>query len=283
MRVLVVGATGRLSRPVTLRLREEGYDVRVLTRYPQRCNDLRRVDIEVAAGDLAQPATLAPVFANCDIVYIGLRAYGEIHDEPLELMAVKQVLESARTAGVQRIAYLSHAGKENGNDIHAAARVRRACERMIEQSGLTFTIFRVTHFMESLPSFVRGPVAEVMGRQSQRYHYVAVDDVARMLAQAFSEPEVNNRTVTVFGPDAYTLHDALRIYLDHVHRGMEIKTRPLALLRAVARLTGNRELRAATDQFASFADLGEEGDPRVANELLGKPSITLTEWSKRRA
>ena len=68
-RVLVTGATGLIGRPLVASLVADGVAVRVLTRgggaLPPEWGDL----VEVARGDLADAASLAPAVDGCDVVY----------------------------------------------------------------------------------------------------------------------------------------------------------------------------------------------------------------------
>ena len=59
MKVLVVGATGALGRPVVQGLRARGVEVRALNRHPEQAANLAALGAEVVAGDLTDPASLA--------------------------------------------------------------------------------------------------------------------------------------------------------------------------------------------------------------------------------
>lgn len=279
-RVLFAGATGPLGKPVALHLQEAGFQVRALARRAANRGDLERYGIELVRGEVAERHALPALMKSCDAVYISLRGANDVaSSDESEVRGVGNLAWAARECGVERIAYLSAAGRAAGNEQHSAVRITTRCERALRDSGVAYTIFRATHFMESLPMFIRGAAAEVLGRQPHRYHYVAVEDYARMVATALNEPRAANQAFTIFGPKAYTMHEALRIYLAHTHPGMPIRNSPLPLLRLVARLTGNRDLRFATELFSAFAALGEEGDPAPANALLGAPPTTLEQWS----
>ncbi len=281
-RVLVAGATGRLGKPVALQLQSSGFSVRALTRDPERGGDLRAQGLEVVRGDVSARETLDDACRGCDAVYISLRGSDDVNSyEKSEVAGVRNLVRAAHQAGVQRIAYISGAGRIAGNEHHFAVRVKTACEESLRSGGVPYTIFRATHFMESLPLFVRGMTAQVLGRQPHKYHYIAAADYARMVSRSLQVDEAANQTFTIFGPQPFTMHEALKVYLAHTHPGMPIKNPPLPLLRVIARLTGNKGLLFATQLFAAFAALGEEGDPEPANRLLGAPQTTLEDWARQ--
>jgi hypothetical protein len=53
---------------------------------------------------------------------------------------------------------------------------------------------------------------------------------------------------------------------------------PYWLLRLVARLSGNAELRAGLNMVSYLEEVGERGDPAEANAILGAPQVTLEQW-----
>lgn len=282
MRILVVGATGMLGAPVAQRLAAEGFAVRALVRDAHAARARLDSAIEAVTGDVTRPETLAPALEGCDGLYVSLRGRNDVASyEAIEVNGVRNLAAAAaRTGRVQRLIYISGAGRTAGNERHFPVRIKAAAEAAIRASGVPFTILRATHFMESLPLFVRGRRATVLGRQPHRYHYLAAADYARMVAQAFREPRAAGRTLTALGPAAYTMAEALAVFTRSALSGVQVDSLPLPLARLIARLTGNRDLRFAAELFAAFAAIGEEGDAAEANALLGAPAIELEQWCR---
>jgi uncharacterized protein YbjT (DUF2867 family) len=281
MRVAIVGASGMLGAPVGRRLVADGYEVQALARDPSRVP--AGAAGSVVQADVTQPATLEPALRGCDALYVSLRGRLDAGSyETHEVQGVRNLVAAARRAGVSRIAYISGCGRSEGNEKHFPVRVKQACEQVLQQGGVDWTILRPTHFMESLPLFVRDGRAAVIGRQPHRYHYLAASDYAASVSRALREPGAANRTFTLLGPQPYTMHEALAVYLRHVAPGMKAGTLPLPLARVIAALTGNAELRFATELFAAFAAMGEEGSSAEADALLGRATTTLEDWCRSR-
>ena len=133
--------------------------------------------------------------------------------------------------------------------------------------------------MEMLARFVRNGSAMVFGKPLRRWHFVSVAEFARMVVESYRRPEAVHKRLYVHGPQALTVLEALQSYCRVLHP--EIKTfrrMPYWLLRLIAWLSGNGELRAGVDMVSYLERVGERGDPAEANAILGAPRVTLDEW-----
>jgi len=109
---LVTGASGFLGWHVARLLIERGYPVRALVRPASK---LRELDAEPVRGDLRDPASLARAVAGCGLVFHVAADYrlwakdpGELYQSNVE--GTRNVLEAARSAGVERVVYTSTVG-----------------------------------------------------------------------------------------------------------------------------------------------------------------------------
>jgi uncharacterized protein YbjT (DUF2867 family) len=201
-------------------------------------------------------------------------------DPDLERRGTANVTEAARRANVTRLTYLSGASVFSENCWYAGTRVKFEAEAAIRAAGVPYTIFKATYFMESLPRFVQGKRALLIGKQPFPWHWLAAEDYARMVATAYATPSAANQALFVYGPQALLIRDALQIYCRIAHPDASLTSMPIWLTKIMARLGNRKELRAALPFFAYCEKVGEGGDPSEANALLGAPAITLEQWSK---
>lgn len=284
MKVLVAGGTGMLGFPVVRQLLAQGAQVRVLTRQPDRHPDLCATAAEIAIGDVTDRSTLSAAMRGCEALHISLRGANDPASyEAVENRGVDALLVAARAHGVRHVTYLSGAGRVAGSESLLPVATKMRAEALVRGSGMAYTIFRATHFMESLDLFIRNGSASIIGSQPHRYHYLAADDFASMVRRAFERPPDKGRVLYAFGPERFTMREALQQYLAALHPDYRIRTLPLPMAKIIAKITGNRDLRFAALLFEGFAAIGEEGDPREANELLGAPQTRLRSWLLRRA
>jgi NADH dehydrogenase len=281
-RILVVGATGMLGKPVADRLADAGFTVRVLSRTPERARALFPASVEVVAGDVADPAALDRALADCAGVHINLKGGPTAAEyDRIEHQGTRTVAQAARRAGVQRLTYLS-SYTIGANTAHSPeSRAKALAETAIRASGVPYTIFRATWFMETLPQFVQGRSAIMLGRQPNPLHWLAAADYAAMVARSYAATSAHNQVFYIYGPEPLTMRAALQRYLDAQTPHVPIRTLPLRLSAALARVTRNSDLSDLTTLMAYYNRNGETGDPGPAQALLGRATTTLDDWLRQ--
>ena len=115
MRALVTGGTGFVGSQVVRALVEDGVDVRVLARSGSDRRALADLPVEVATGDLADPASLKAPLQGVEVLYHVAADYRLWAPDPAVLYRVnvggtRALLLAAGAAGVSRIVYTSSVG-----------------------------------------------------------------------------------------------------------------------------------------------------------------------------
>jgi dihydroflavonol-4-reductase len=110
--VLVTGATGFIGWHVARKLIERGHTVRALTRPGSQ---VRELPVEAVTGDLRDRASLDAAVAGCGSVFHVAADYRLWAKDPAELYrsnvdGTRNMLEAARSAGVERFVYTSTVG-----------------------------------------------------------------------------------------------------------------------------------------------------------------------------
>jgi uncharacterized protein YbjT (DUF2867 family) len=275
--ILVIGGTGMLGQPVVRSLQAAGYTVKVLSRNPDKARSIIGDDVEVIKGDVEDVNSLGAALRGCDGVHVNLNGG---FDTDLERRGALNVAQAAKRAGCARLTYLSGASVFAENCWYAGTRARFEAEAAIRASGVPYTIFKATYFMESLHRLVRGNRALLIGKQPFLWHWVAASDYARMVTNAFAMAGAANKSLFVYGPQALTMRDALLAFCRIAHPTTRLMSLPIWLAAMIARLGNRQELQAALPFFAYCGKVSEGGDPTEANTLLGAPTTTLEEWSQ---
>lgn len=190
--VLVTGGTGTLGRVLVARLRADGHEVRVLSR---RSGGY--------VGDLTTGAGVAQAVDGTDVV---------VHcaSNPRHDVAGTRNLLAAATG--QHIVYVSIVGV----DAIPLGYYRRklACERLVEESGLPWTVQRATQFHDLLATMAGAlawaPVVPALSGVS--FQPCDVRDLAARLADLATGPPLR-RAPDFGGPAVHSATALMRMYL----------------------------------------------------------------------
>ncbi len=282
-RILVVGGTGMLGEPVARQLQTDGFDVRILSRSPKQARAKFGADFEIYEGDIQDGVSLSRALEGCAGVHVNLKGGPTPEDyDRIEYQGTRAVARAAKQAQVRQITYLSGYTIQEKNALSPSTIAKFKAEQAVRASGIPYTIFRATWFVESLPDFVQGKWGLVIGKQAHRLHWLAASDYARMVSRSYQTPGALNKELYIYGPQAFTMAEALKTYCGIVDPLVRVATIPIWLLSLLGRITFNVELRSIAELLAYYDKIGEEGDPREANELLGAPATTLQQWCEGR-
>jgi dihydroflavonol-4-reductase len=112
MRVLVTGGTGFVGGAIVRELARRGERVRVLARPSSRTEHLERLGVEIARGDILDPASVRAAIDGCKRVFHAAAIYEFGLDDDGALMrtdveGTRNVLEAALEAGAEKVVYTS--------------------------------------------------------------------------------------------------------------------------------------------------------------------------------
>jgi uncharacterized protein YbjT (DUF2867 family) len=219
-KILVVGATGALGRPVVELLRARGVAVRALNRHPAQAADLAARGAEVAAGDLTDPASLERACAGVTRVLAaahGLLGRGRWRSEAVDDAGHRALIAAARAAGVRRFVYTSAYGAGADHPIDFL-RTKHAIERVVEASGLDAVILRPTAFMEHHAHNFNGKAvlekgkAQLIGPGKKPRNFVCAADVARFALRALLEDPPPFRRLDIGGHGQHSNAEVAALY-----------------------------------------------------------------------
>ena len=218
MTVLVTGGTGFIGPHVVHALRARETPVRALVRNPARATRLTAWGVELATGDVTDPAS---VRAACEGVDTLVHLVAIIRGRPADFERVmakgtRNVVAAAQEAGVRRFVLASALGlDERSKDAVPYYAAKWQMERAVRASELEHVIFRPSFVFGRdggvLPTFVRlaryAPVTPIVGPGRQRLQPIWVEDLADYYALAVTEQAATNLTFELGGPDAVSWND----------------------------------------------------------------------------
>jgi uncharacterized protein YbjT (DUF2867 family) len=184
--ILVLGGTGKTGRRVASLLADKGVPVRIGSRSAAPAFDWN--------DEVGWDACLEDVQA----VYI---TYAPDLAVPGATDAIAALVGRARRQGVRRLVLLSGRGEAEA----------QACERIVQESGLAWTIVRASWFNQNFSEgafldMVRaGAITLPAGDTPEPF--VDVDDIAEVAAAALTEPGHDGEVYEVTGPRLMTFAD----------------------------------------------------------------------------
>lgn len=214
-KIVVIGATGMLGIPVTVALLEAGFEVTALARKPHEARRVLPAATQILAADVRDEASLRRGLDGQDALYLNLSVAptergGDFHTEQ---QGLEHILAAARSAGIKRIGYLSAMIHDSPRRWWVLEVWRNAIAR-IKGSGIPYTIFYPTNFMETLPQrHMLGRTFVMTGWSRNRNYWIAGRDFGRQVARSFAIPEAANREYVVQGPEPMTYNEAARRYV----------------------------------------------------------------------
>ncbi|HKS79751.1 MAG TPA: NAD(P)H-binding protein [Gaiellaceae bacterium] len=294
MTVLVTGGTGFVGPHVVHALRASETPVRALVRDPAHAGRLTSWGVDLAAGDVTDPASLQ---AACEGVDAVIHLVAIIKGAPADFERVmaegtRNVVVAAQAAGVRRFVLASALGlDERTKDAVPYFAAKWEMERAVRESGLEHVIFRPSFVFGReggvLPTFVRlarlAPVTPIIGPGTQRLQPIWVEDLAEYYARALVEPAAANRTFDLGGPEAVSWNE----FWERLKRVLGVRRPslhvPFGAMRLQATLTERLPGAPVTRDQLTMLALGDNvvTDANAAVETFQLPLVPLDEQLRR--
>ena len=266
---LVVGATGQLGAVVVRKLRVRGMRVRALVRPDSKADHLASLAVEVVIGDLRDPGSLAAACDGADyVIATANSAIPRKASDRLDIVegqGYRDLIDAAFRCGVRQFLYTSVIPTPHDTKV-PLFRAKRATERYLQASGLTFTIVRAAAFMDisfamlgsdlplrhaEAPSIERpfwftqrffkgvrnsiaGGRAVVGGNGRVQHSFIAINDVAEYLVRSIGSPLARNRVLEAGGPESLSQLDVVKVYERLLGRAVKVSKTPAFVFRLVA-------------------------------------------------
>jgi uncharacterized protein YbjT (DUF2867 family) len=209
MKIVIIGGTGLIGSKTTVILRRGGHEV-------------------IAASPSSGVNTITGEGVKEAVT--GAQAVVDLANSPsFEDMAVleffqtsgRHLLAAEAPAGVRHHIALSIVGTDRTPD-NGYFRAKVAQEKLIEASGVPYTIIRSTQFMEFLPGIAQEATKGNIVRVSPGlFQPIAADDVAAFVADVALAPP-RNGIVEIAGPERAPFNEIVARYLKAVGDPREV-------------------------------------------------------------
>ena len=280
-KIAIIGATGMLGIPVTIALLDAGFAVTARARKPDEAKRMLPAATRIVAADARDEASLKRGLAGQDALYLSLSVApserrGDFHTEQ---QGLEHILAAAREAGIKRIGYLSAMVQDTQKSGWWVLDVWRSALLRIKSSGIPYTIFYPSNFMETLPQrHMMGGVFVMTGRSPHPNYWIAGRDFGRQVARSFALPAAANREYFVQGPEPMTYVEAARRFAHAAAGRPRIVRLPLSLIRLAGVVSHPMRFNARI--MRTVLRYPEVFKAEDTWRELGEPTTTIEEFAR---
>jgi uncharacterized protein YbjT (DUF2867 family) len=248
--LLLTGATGQIGSALLDRLLAEGTPVRCLVRDPRRLG-ARRVRVQIALGDLADPPSFRNAMRGVDTVVhlaASIRDQRRGSIEELNGIATWRMVQAAERAGVERFLFCSALGASTHHRVRFF-RAKALAERAVREAQMRTVVFSPSivyapgdQWLTLLERLALLPVMPISGRGRALYEPIWAQDAADCVLAALHGSWESSQYFELAGPHTLSHTDIVRLVLRSlerrrllVHVPTPIVSRALRLLESAAR------------------------------------------------
>jgi NAD(P)H dehydrogenase (quinone) len=206
--ILITGATGQLGTAVitTLLKSVPPEQISVLTRNEEKHKAFQEKGFRPCLGSYDNIDALEKAMEGVDMVL--LISSGDQGDRMQEH---KNVVDSAREAGVNHIAYTSRCLRDKNSLANKLMVEHFQTEDYIFSSGLNYTIFRNALYMDAIPQFIGGKAALERGiflpAGDGKVAFALRSEMGEAMAIVLGQAPAENRIYNFTGNEAYSFDD----------------------------------------------------------------------------
>jgi uncharacterized protein YbjT (DUF2867 family) len=272
--LLLTGATGQVGSALLDRLLAEGTPVRCLVRDPRRLG-ARRVRVQIALGDLADPPSFRNAMRGVDTVVhlaASIRDQRRGSIEELNGIATWRMVQAAERAGVERFLFCSALGASTHHRVRFF-RAKALAERAVQEARMRTIVLSPSivyapgdQWLTLLERLALLPVMPVSGRGRALYEPIWVQDAADCVLGALrslrEEPAASSGSADtppasaapapsfeLAGPQTLSHTDIVRLVLRSLNRRRLLVHVPAPIVSRALRLL---ESAARTRAFATW-------------------------------
>lgn len=245
--ILVIGATGQLGTAVVRRLTAAGQPVRAFVRRGSRHEHLRGPGVDLAFGDLREPASVDTACRGARVVIATANAVvpeGRSSFASVEGQGYATLIDACQRHRIDQFIFVSTPITPHDEAV-PVFRYKRLNELRLQASGLSYTVLQSSLFMDDwfafigdasaargaeaatihrrywfLQAFMRAVgglidkrgIALIPGSRRVRHAFIALDDVAEFLVRSVGRDDMRRAICQIGGPQVLAWDEVIEIY-----------------------------------------------------------------------
>ena len=274
-KILVTGATGNVGSQVVQQLIAAGITPRVAVRSLKKADTLKQAGAEPVEMDL-DTATVQPAFEGVDKVFL----VSPFVPNMVQLAAL--LVEAAKKANLKQVVRLS-ALSQPGTTL---SKWHGDVEKMIEDSGISFTFLRLNGFMQnfvnSMADTIKTQNAFYMPIGDGKVSLVDTRDLAAVAVAALTNNGHENKSYDITGSEALSNHQAAAIFSQVLGRTINYVDIPEDAARQGMQNAGMPDVivNALLELYASYKAGQAATVSPVVEQVTGKKPISFEQFAR---
>lgn len=248
--ILVTGATGQLGGAVIRQLlhRMPANQLIAFVRDENKAAHLVEQGVTIRVGTYDDGNSLDSAMKGVETVLLIAGT-----DEEKRVQQHQNVVDAAKKAGIQRIAYTSRALKDRSTLVNQLMDAHFQTEDYIRASGLLYTLFQNILYMDAIPQFIGGDAVFEWGiyvpAGQGKVAFALRSEMGEAIANALVTKPNGNVTYQFTGSESYSFYD---------------------IAAALTALSGKSVIYTPAESVAFESNLKERGLPDVvARRITG--------------
>ena len=275
-KIAVTGVTGNLGGMVSRLCKENGIKVRNLARNKEKAEKMGFSDVFKSSYDKSEDTVKA--LEGIDVLFMvsGSENLDRVQQH-------KDFIDSAKTAGVSHIVYLSFYNASK-NSIFTLGRDHYATEEYIKENSFKYIFLRDNFYADFFVNMCR-EYGEIKGpAENGKVSAVVRSDVSEVAAKILENPEKwENQTLNMTGPEELTMEEITKLASKYL--GKEIKYIPETVDEAYeSRKIWKAEQWEYDSWVSTYTAIAEGEQAGVSNDIekvLGRKATSLTEYLEK--
>ncbi len=284
-KITIIGATGHLGHRVTAKLVEKGAEVTAIVRDPEAAKSMLPTQVRLIQGDVSDLASLRSALHGTETLYITLNTESLDTTAPFhtEREGVINIIAAAKEVDVQHImpiAGVDYAYPQFSTEgmAYGTNAIRTGGINAIKASGIPYTFFFCSFFLDSLPKLLMDNQLAVIGNHIHPIWFTNPSDLAELVHNAISNDAAKNMEFAVQGQQAVTYTEAAKEFLASFAPEAEVVELPMD---ALDEMGLPEEQAVFIEHVLTFVQqLREEQVDRETRGIFGAPKHTITSFAE---
>jgi uncharacterized protein YbjT (DUF2867 family) len=281
----VIGATGYLAVPVIKSLLQRNVKIKAVVRDLSKAAKLLPSEVEIVQADVKDVESLKNALKGSRAVYISLNTTSLDTELPFhaEREGVINIVEAAKDVGVTQlmqivgIDYLHEEFAIEGM-VYKTNVIRKPGMEAIRQSGIPYTFFHCSFFLDSFPIFIEDGVFAIMGNYQHPVFYTNTTDLAKNITAAIDNPAAYNQAFSVQGKEGVNFVEAAKCFVAEYDSSVNVEVYPLETVR---QLGYPEEQETFMHHMLSYVEqLSEKQVSEETWQLLGEPEYSIADFAR---